>query len=270
MRYQSSMTDALKPGRDIATLVEVVRRLRDPKTGCPWHHKQSFETIAPYTIEEAYEVAGAIEDRDWAGLKDELGDLLFQVVYHSWLAQERGYFALGDVVEAVSAKMIRRRQDIFGGDGPGPDGLWEEAKAGERAAKGQSGTLAGVSLALPALSRADKLQKRLSSVGFDWNSPKLVLDKVVEEAAEIVEAQASGASHAELEGEIGDLLFVIANLARHLKVDPEAALRATNSKVTRRFAWIEAELAKAGRKPTDASLDEMESLWTKAKTETQP
>ena len=263
------MTDEIQPGRDIATLVEVVRRLRDPDTGCPWHHRQSFETIAPYTIEEAYEVAGAIEDRDWSGLKDELGDLLFQVVYHARLAQERGYFALDDVVEAVSAKMIRRRSDIFGGGGPGPDGLWEEAKAGERAAKGQSGTLAGVSAALPALARADKLQKRLSSVGFDWNSPKLVLDKVAEEAAEIVEAQASGASHAELEGEVGDLLFVIANLARHLKVDPESALRATNSKVTRRFAWIEAELAKAGRKPADASLEEMEALWTKAKTETK-
>jgi ATP diphosphatase len=257
----------LQPSRDLATLALIVRRLRDPKTGCPWHHQQSFDTIAPYTIEEAYEVAGAIEDQDWSGLKDELGDLLFQVVYHSRLAEERGLFALDDVVEAVSAKMLRRRQDIFGDAGPGRDGLWEAQKAEERAAKGHAGTLDGVSRALPALSRADKLQKRLSSVGFDWNSPELVLAKVTEEAAEIVEAQASGASHEELEGEIGDLLFVIANLARHLKVDPEVALRATNSKVERRFAWIEAQLAAEGRKPTDATLAELEALWVQAKTE---
>ncbi len=262
------MTDPkLQPSRDPATLAEIVRRLRDPATGCPWHHRQSFGTIAPYTIEEAYEVAGAIEDQDWSGLKDELGDLLFQVVYHSRLAEERGLFALDDVVEAVGAKMIRRRQDIFGDAAPGRDGLWEAQKAEERAAKGHTGTLDDISRALPALSRADKLQKRLSSVGFDWNSPELVLAKVAEEAAEIVEAQAGGASHAELEGEIGDLLFVIANLARHLKVDPEAALRTTNSKVTRRFAWIEAQLAAQGRKPTDATLEELEALWVQAKTE---
>ena len=257
----------LQPSRDPATLVEIVRRLRDPKTGCAWHNQQTFDTIAPYTIEEAYEVAGAIEDQDWSGLKDELGDLLFQVVYHARLAEERGLFALDDVVEAVSAKMLRRRQDIFGDAGPGRDGLWEARKAEERAAKGHTGTLDGVSRALPALSRADKLQKRLSSVGFDWNSPQLVLAKVAEEAAEIVDAQASGASHAELEGEIGDLLFVIANLARHLKVDPEAALRTTNSKVTRRFAWIEAQLAAQARKPTDATLEELEALWVQAKAE---
>ena len=261
----------LQPSRDIATLVEIVRRLRDPKNGCPWHHKQSFETIARYTIEEAYEVVGAIEERDWNALKDELGDLLFQVVYHSRLAQERGEFGLDDVVEAVTAKMLRRRADIFGDDGtPSTVGMWDAAKAEERAAKGQTGTLDGVAKALPALSRADKLQKRLSSVGFDWNSPELVLAKVSEEAAEIVQAQKSGASHAELEGEIGDLLFVVANLARHLKVDPEAALRTTNSKVTRRFAWIEAELAREGRGPKDAKLDELEALWQRAKTEAKP
>ncbi|MEI9886939.1 MAG: MazG nucleotide pyrophosphohydrolase domain-containing protein [Rhizomicrobium sp.] len=164
--------------------------------------------------------------------------------------------------------MIGRRQDIFGdGDTAVTEGLWEAAKTRERAAKGQGGTLDGVARALPALSRADKLQKRLASVGFDWNSPQRVLDKVVEEAAEIAEAQAAGAPQAELEGEIGDLLFVIANLARHLKIDPEAALRATNSKVERRFAWIEAELAGAGRKPADAALDELEALWQRAKTE---
>ncbi len=155
------------PSRDIAVLAEIVRRLRDPDTGCPWHHEQTFETIAPYTIEEAYEVAGAIEDKDWSGLKEELGDLLFQVVYHARLAQERGLFDLGDVVLAVSSKMIRRRQDIFADGAPGPVGLWEKAKAEERAAKGKTGVLDDVARALPALSRADKLQKRLSSVGFD-------------------------------------------------------------------------------------------------------
>jgi ATP diphosphatase len=259
-----------KPSRDIESLVEIVRRLRDRHTGCPWHQAQTFETIAPYTIEEAYEVAGAIEDQDWLALKEELGDLLFQVVYHSTMAQERGLFDLGDVVLAVSEKMIRRRQDIFSDGIPGPVGLWEKAKAEERAAKGKSGVLDDVARALPALSRADKLQKRLSSVGFDWNSPKLVLDKVAEEAAEIVAAQEGGASQAEIEGEIGDLLFVIANLARHLNVDPEAALRMTNSKVVRRFGWIEAELARAGRQPTDAKLDELEALWQRAKTESEP
>ncbi len=262
--------NAPKASRDIELLVEIVRRLRDRHTGCPWHQAQTFETIAPYTIEEAYEVAGAIEDQDWPALKEELGDLLFQVVYHSTMAQECGLFDLGDVVLAVSEKMIRRRQDIFAEGIPGPVGLWEKAKAEERAAKGKSGVLDDVARALPALSRADKLQKRLSSVGFDWNSPKLVLDKVAEEAAEIVAAQEGGASQAEIEGEIGDLLFVIANLARHLKVDPEAALRTTNSKVVRRFGWIEAELARAGRQPTDAKLDELEALWQRAKTETKP
>ena len=262
---------ALAPPAGLATLVEIIRRLRDPDGGCPWDIEQTFETIAPYTIEEAYEVSAAIDDKDWAGLKDELGDLLLQVVYHARMAEERGLFALGDVVEAITAKMIRRHPHVFGSATAEPDAhaqkqTWEALKAGEREAKGEAGTLDGVPLALPALTRAEKLQKRLSTVGFDWNSPKLVLDKVTEEAAEIVEAEAAGASHAELEGEVGDLLFVIANLARHLKVDPEAALRATNSKVTRRFAWIEAALAAQGRKPTDATLDEMEALWVQAKT----
>ncbi|MBV9046119.1 MAG: nucleoside triphosphate pyrophosphohydrolase, partial [Alphaproteobacteria bacterium] len=200
-------------------------------------------------------------------LKEELGDLLFQVVYHSSMAQERGLFDLGDVAFAASEKMIRRRQDIFADGVPGPVGLWEKAKAEERAAKGKTGVLDDVSRALPALSRADKLQKRLSSVGFDWNNAQLVLDKVREEAAEIVEAQAAGAGREKLEDEVGDLLFVIANLARHLEVDPEAALRSTNAKVTRRWQWIEKTLAAEGRKPTDAKLDELEALWQRAKTE---
>ncbi|MEJ1969778.1 MAG: nucleoside triphosphate pyrophosphohydrolase [Rhizomicrobium sp.] len=265
------MTDEPRPGRDIAILLEIMRRLRAPDGGCPWDLEQTFETIAPYTIEEAYEVAGAIEDKDWPGLKDELGDLLLQVVYHARMAEELGLFGFGDVVEAITAKMIRRHPHVFGTEAaPGSAAAqtisWEATKAAERQAKGPVGVLEGVSRALPALARAEKLQKRLSSVGFDWHSAKLVLDKVAEEAAEIVEAQAAGASHGELEGEVGDLLFVIANLARHLNVDPEAALRATNAKVTSRFAWIEAQLAAQGRKPTDARLDELEALWVKAKT----
>jgi len=260
------------PSRDIAALLAIMRRLRTPDGGCPWDVEQTFETIAPYTIEEAYEVSAAIGDKDWPGLKDELGDLLFQVVFHARMAEERGLFAFGDVVEAITAKMIRRHPHVFAdaaapADSGAQTASWETIKAAERSAKGPAGVLDGVPLALPALTRAEKLQKRLSSVGFDWNSPKLVLDKVAEEAAEIVEAQASGASQAEIEGEIGDLLFVIANLARHLKVDPEAALRTTNSKVTRRFRWIEAELARQGRGPKDAALAELEALWQRAKTE---
>lgn len=267
------MTQPAKPSRDIATLVDIMRALRDPATGCPWDKEQTFETIAPYTIEEAYEVAGAIEDKDWASLKDELGDLLLQVVYHARMAEEAGLFAFGDVVQAITAKMISRHPHVFGNDTAEADATaqkqtWEALKSGERRAKGKAGVLDDVSRALPALLRAEKLQKRLSTVGFDWNSPKLVLDKVTEEAREIVEAHENGAGHNEVEGEIGDLLFVIANLARHLKVDPEAALRVTNAKVVRRWNWIEAELARHGRKPADATLGELEALWQRAKSQT--
>jgi ATP diphosphatase len=260
------------PSREITALVEIMRRLRDPRDGCPWDLEQSFETIAPYTIEEAYEVASAIEDQDWTALRDELGDLLFQAVYHAQLASERGLFDFGDVVEAVTAKMIRRHPHVFGDDAAiesaqAQTHRWEALKASERAAKGKGGVLDDVPRTLPALRRAEKLQRRLSSVGFDWHSAKRVLDKVVEEAAEIVEAESKGASHAELEGEIGDLLFVIANLARHLKVDPETALGATNAKVTRRWTWIEAQLAAANRNPSELPLDELEALWQRAKTE---
>ncbi len=266
------MTDP-KPSKDVATLVEIMARLRDPVAGCPWDREQTFDSIAPYTIEEAYEVSAAIEERNWAELKEELGDLLLQVVYHARMAEEAGHFALGDVVEAITAKMIRRHPHVFGQNiaaersAHAQKDTWEAIKAGERKTKGAGGTLDGVPLALPALTRAEKLQRRLASVGFDWSSAKPVLDKVAEEATEIVEAQAAGAPQAEIEGEVGDLIFVIANLARHLKVDPEAALRTTNSKVMRRFAWIEAQLAREGRKPTDAKLDELEALWTRAKTE---
>ena len=263
-----------KPSREIAVLIEIMRRLRDPDGGCPWDQEQTFQTIAPYTIEEAYEVAGAIEDADWSALKDELGDLLLQVVYHARIAEERGLFGFGDVVEAITAKMIARHPHVFG-DGAAIAGAeaqtlaWESHKRRERDLRpGKQGLLDDVPRALPALLRAEKLQKRLASVGFDWDSPERVLEKVAEEAGEIVAARAEGASAAKLEDEIGDLLFVIANLARHLKVDPEAALRSTNAKVMRRFAWIEAELAAKGRKPSDATLEEMEALWVDAKAKT--
>lgn len=249
-----------------------MRRLRSPAGGCPWDLEQDFATIAPYTIEEAYEVAAAIEDKDWPNLKDELGDLLLQVVFHSRIAEERQLFEFGDVVDAITAKIVRRHPHVFAEAAAPVDAgaqtvVWEAIKAAERDSKGPGSVLDGVPLALPALTRAEKLQKRLSSVGFDWNSPKAVLDKVAEEATEIVEAQAAGASQAEIAGEIGDLLFVVANLARHLKVDPEAALRTTNSKVSRRFGWIEQQLAVDGRTPKDATLEEMEALWQQAKTE---
>jgi ATP diphosphatase len=246
-----------------------MRRLRDPDGGCPWDREQTFETI-----EEAYEVAGAIEDRDWTGLKDELGDLLLQVVYHARMAEERGLFSFGDVVEAITAKMIARHPHVFA-DGDAVANAhaqtvaWEEHKRREREAKSRhTGLLDDVPRALPALLRAEKLQKRLATVGFDWDSAERVLEKVAEEAGEIVVARAEGASAAVLEGEIGDLLFVVANLARHLKVDPEAALRTTNAKVMRRFAWIEAALEAVGRSTDEATLEEMEALWLEAKVHT--
>jgi MazG family protein len=265
------MTD-LKPSRAISDLIEIMRRLRAPEGGCPWDREQTFATIAPYTIEEAYEVAGAIEDEDWQGLKEELGDLLLQTVYHARMAEEAGLFAFADVVEAITTKMIARHPHVFGGGDAVADAqaqtlAWEDHKTRERAAKPRSeGLLDDIPLALPALMRAEKLQKRLASVGFDWDSSERVLEKVREEAAEIVAAQKEGAPQEALEGEIGDLLFVIANLARHLKVDPEAALRATNAKVKRRWAWIEAALRSQGRTASRASLEEMEALWLEAKT----
>jgi ATP diphosphatase len=262
-----------KPSRDIADLIEIMRRLRDPAGGCPWDREQTFQTIAPYTIEEAYEVAGAIEERDWSALKDELGDLLLQVVYHARMAEELGLFAFGDVVDAIANKMVTRHPHVFGegqtvADAEAQTLAWEAHKRRERDAKPEKqGLLDDVPHALPALLRAEKLQKRLASVGFDWDSAERVLEKVAEEAGEIVAARAEGAPREKLEDEIGDLLFVIANLARHLKVDPEAALRSTNAKVMRRFAWIEAELASKGRTPSDASLEEMEALWIEAKAQ---
>lgn len=255
----------MKSSRDIAALLEVMRRLRSTD-GCPWDREQTFATIAPYTIEEAYEVASAIDDNDMKALPGELGDLLFQVVFHAQMAQDAGLFDFGDVVASVTDKMIRRHPHVFGdqqakADAESQKDFWEKLKEGERKAAGQTSLLDDVASALPALMRAEKLQRRASSVGFDWNDANLVVEKIAEEAREVAQAR----TQAEREEEIGDLLFVVANLARHLKVDPEVALRAANDKFTRRFRHIEKSLAAKGIKPGDASLREMEDLWQDAK-----
>lgn len=259
----------LKRSRDIETLLAIMRTLRDPQCGCPWDREQDFSTIAPYTIEEAYEVAAAIEDRNWPHLQDELGDLLFQVVFHARMAEERGLFDFGGVVEAITSKMIVRHPHVFGGDVMPEDAAaqtkaWEERKRVERAEKAL-GILDDVPRALPALTRAEKLQKRAGSVGFDWENAAKVVEKIAEEAGEIVEAQRAAAPPEKLEEEVGDLLFAVANLARHLKVDPEKALRSANAKFVRRFRAIEAGLAARGKTPAEATLDEMEALWQAAK-----
>lgn len=243
-------------------LLAIMARLRTPVTGCPWDLEQSFASIAPYTIEEAYEVADAISRNDFNDLKEELGDLLLQVVFHAQMASEQGLFGFDDVAAAINAKMIERHPHVFGdapGDSPGAvTETWEGIKAKERAGKGLSSVLDGVALALPALMRAEKLQKRAARIGFDWNDPQAVLDKIEEEIAEIREAMAAG-SQAHIEEEIGDLLFAATNLARHLKVDPEAALRKGNSKFERRFRQVEA------RAPGEADLQTLEALWQDVK-----
>lgn len=270
---------------DIAHLLDIMRRLRTPGTGCPWDLEQTFATIAPYTIEEAYEVADAIERRDLDDLRDELGDLLLQVVFHARMAEECGAFAFGDVVAAICAKMVRRHPHVFGdgaADGPGAVRLrWEEIKAAEKAARrtqrqaggnaAAPGLLDDVPVALPALARAVKLQQRAGTVGFDWNDVGAVVDKIEEELAEFQREQdAVPADPARLGDELGDILFAVANLARHVGVDPEAALRRSNAKFTRRFGHIETALAERGRSPGDATLEEMEALWQAAKRQERP
>jgi ATP diphosphatase len=260
----------MTPSRDIARLIDIMAALRDRETGCAWDVEQTFATIAPYTIEEAYEVAEAIAEGDMAELRDELGDLLLQVVYHARMAEEAGAFAFPDVVEAITAKLIRRHPHVFGdadARAAGVDkGQWERIKAEEKRERGVTPArlLDGVPVAIPALMRALKLQQKASTVGFDWNDPKAVLAKLREELGEI-EAEIEGNAADRLEDEIGDLLFAAVNLARHLNVDPDQALRRTNAKFVRRFGAVEGGLSAAGRRLGEASLDEMEALWQQAK-----
>jgi nucleoside triphosphate diphosphatase len=270
----------MNASRDINQLIEIMAALRTPATGCPWDLEQSFASVAPYTLEEAYEVVDAIERNDVFELRDELGDLLLQVVFHSRMAEESGFFDFGGVVEAINAKLIRRHPHVFGDvrnlSPTEVKTLWARIKADEKAnrrarlaAAGKpvdesAGALAGVPLALPALTRALKLQQKAGKVGFDWNDPAAVLAKLKEETAEVEEALAAGDNDG-MRGEVGDLLFVVANLARHLDVDPEAALRAANAKFERRFGHVESRLGAQGRAPGEAALEEMDALWNEAK-----
>ena len=251
----------------IEELLALMAALRTPETGCPWDLEQDFRTIAPYTIEEAYEVADAIERGDLDELKGELGDLLFQTVFHARMAEEAGAFSFEDVARAITKKMKSRHPHVFG-DADARDAAeqprqWEAQKAEERAAKGKGGLLDDVPVGLPGLSRAVKLQRRAARIGFDWKNPRDVLDKISEETAELVDVIDSGNAD-RIEDEFGDLLFVIANLSRHLNVDPEAALRRANEKFSRRFRHIEKRLSDTSRLGT-ASLEEMEELWIEAK-----
>jgi ATP diphosphatase len=274
------------PSRDIERLLAIMAALRTPGSGCPWDLEQDFATIAPYTIEEAYEVAEAIARGDLLDLKDELGDLLLQVVFHARMAEEAGAFDFGDVVESITGKLIRRHPHVFGDardlSPAGVKALWGEIKEAEKAERRRergeageptaagllagvpAGLLAGVPAGLPALARAEKLTRKAATVGFDWPDAAQVVGKIEEEVREVRDALAAG-SRREIEDEIGDLLFAVVNLARHAGVDPESALRRANAKFERRFRAIEQALAAGGRTPADASLDDMEDLWVKAK-----
>jgi ATP diphosphatase len=269
----------MNPSRDIAALIEIMAALRTPGTGCPWDLEQTFASIAPYTIEEAYEVADAIARGSLGELREELGDLLLQVVFHARMAQEQGAFDFGDVVQAITEKLLRRHPHVFG-EARGlkveaVNELWERIKAQEKAGRaangkpeGQAGALTGVPVALPALTRALKLQQKAGKVGFDWNDPRAVLSKIREEADEI-EAALDTQDKDAIGREVGDLLFAVVNLARHVRADPEAVLRATNQKFERRFASIERALAAQGKSPREATLAEMDALWDAAKAAEQ-
>ena len=263
------MANSSSSASNIDRLLHVMARLRDPDNGCPWDVEQDFSTIAPYTIEEAYEVADAIERKDMESLKEELGDLLFQAVFHARMAEEKGLFDFSDVAGAITDKMIVRHPHVFGdGDARSAEeqtNAWEAQKAEERARKGQTSLLDDVPAGLPGLTRAVKLQKRAARVGFDWTDAKDVLAKISEETEELRDAM-DETNQDHIEEEFGDLLFVLANLSRHLKVDPESALRRANEKFVRRFSFIESELETRGKPLADASLDEMEALWVQAKT----
>jgi len=249
----------------IDRLLEIMRRLRDPQTGCPWDIEQDFDSIAPYTIEEAYEVADAIQRRDWPELEGELGDLLLQTVYHTAMGEEAGHFTFQSVVQNISDKMVARHPHVFGEESRDKSAEqqtadWEAIKAQERAGKAQKGALDGVAIGLPALLRAYKVQKRAARVGFDWPEATQVLDKIKEEAAELVEAQ-NELTPDQIEEEFGDLMFVMANFGRHLNLDPEAALRRANAKFTKRFEGVEAKLAAIGKTPAQSNLEEMAAMW---------
>ena len=271
----------MKPSRDIERLLEIMAALRTPGTGCPWDLEQDFSTIAPYTLEEAYEVADAIERRDLDDLRDELGDLLLQIVFHSRMAEEQGAFGFGDVVEAITRKMIRRHPHVFGDDrvrgAKLAKGMWEEIKAEEKAERRASrlarglnpedhgrGYLDGIPPSFPALVRALKLQERAARVGFDWREAKPILDKIEEEIGELRDAMADGEKDA-IKDEFGDVLFALVNFGRHLGIDAESALRQTNEKFRTRFHHIESELKKDGSSLEEADLDSMEALWQAAK-----
>ncbi|MDZ7824404.1 MAG: nucleoside triphosphate pyrophosphohydrolase [Ahrensia sp.] len=277
----------MQPSSDISRLLEIMRRLRDPLNGCPWDIEQTFETIVPYTIEEAYEVADAIERNDMADLADELGDLLLQVVFHAQMAEEAGHFSFDDVVTAITTKMIRRHPHVFGDEKLRGQklakGMWEKIKAEEKAEKlarrqavssiadrpssvdNTPSLLDDIARAQPALMRAIKLQRRAATVGFDWGSAEPILAKIEEEIGELREAMAVK-KRAEIQEEYGDLLFALVNLGRHLDVEPENALAGTNHKFTTRFSYIETQLKLIGKSVQTASLDEMEALWQEAKT----
>ena len=268
----SSPPRATPPGLALDHLLDVMARLRDPQTGCPWDQQQDFASIAPYTIEEAYEVEDAIRSGSPALLMDELGDLLFQVVYHARMAEERGWFAFGDVAAAIADKMVRRHPHVFGTDeartAEQQTAAWEAQKAAERAGRAQSGTLAGIPVGLPALTRAAKLTRRAGRVGFDWPDAAAVLDKLEEEAEELrqeIKNAPQDNNSAAIKDEVGDLLFVLANLARKLDLDPEECLRGANHKFERRFGYVEQVLRIEGKTPSDSSLDRMEELWQEAK-----
>jgi len=272
----------MTPSRDISRLLEIMAALRTPVTGCPWDLEQNFATIAPYTIEEAYEIADAIARGDLDDLRDELGDLLLQVVYHARMAEEQNAFAFGDVVESVTRKMIRRHPHVFA-DKKGVvtsghvEGNWDRIKAEERAERAARrpaeasppSLLSSIKAGQPALTRAMDLQRKASSVGFDWNDPREVLRKIREEADEI-EAELDRGDKEELAGETGDLLFAVVNLARHVDANPEMALRSANAKFERRFGYIERALAARGRSLDGATLEEMDALWDEAKTKESP
>jgi len=258
---------------DLTRLLDIMARLRDPARGCPWDVQQNFATIAPYTIEEAYEVADAIERGDMAALKDELGDLLLQVVFHAQMAREAGHFDFAAVADAIADKMVRRHPHVFGEErvasAAAQTQAWENHKAAERAETGAAGggALDGLALALPALLRAAKLGKRAARVGFDWPEAAPVLDKIEEEIGELRAELAGGTRPDGIEQELGDLLFACANLARKLEIDPEAALRGANSRFERRFRAIEARLGARGLRPDQATLDQLEALWQEVKAD---